>query len=334
MKPDVYDSIIIGAGPAGIAVANTFKKNNIKYLVFERNFIASNIARFPVNMTFFSNRFLLEIDDFPLAIPEEKPSREQYLTYIFHFVRSRKLNISDYSKVVSIIKPEKSESGCFEIHVNYKNGKTEKVLSKTVVTACGAFDDPRLLNIPGEDLPHVSHYFTEVFPYLNHSVLVIGSGNSAVEVALKLFRAGCKVGMSYRSECLSSTKIKYWMYPDIQKRLEKNEILHLPGANLSQIKNQSVILTDKNGNIRELEFDFVLAMTGYNPPVGFLKKLEIELEPETNIPVHDPVTLETPTPGVFVAGVITGGNISGKVFIENSRNHGEMILPRLNEILK
>jgi thioredoxin reductase (NADPH) len=124
------------------------------------------------------------------------------------------------------------------------------------------------------------------------------------------------------------------MYPDIQKRLEKNEILHLPGANLSQIKNQSVILTDKNGNIRELEFDFVLAMTGYNPPVGFLKKLEIELEPETNIPVHDPVTLETPTPGVFVAGVITGGNISGKVFIENSRNHGEMILPRLNEILK
>lgn len=328
----IYDSIIIGAGPAGLAVANTFGQNNIDYVVFERNFIASNIARFPTSMTFFSDRRLLEIDGFPLAIPEDKPTREQYLTYVFHFASTRGLKIRDYSEVVSLKKT--SAGGDFEVEVKDISGSVKSFYAKTVVTACGAFDDPRYLNVPGENLSHVSHYFTEVFPYLNHSVLVVGSGNSAVETALKLYRAGCKTGLSYREDSLSSSKIKYWMYPDIEKRLEKNEIAHYPGSTVSKIDENSLTLNDKQGNTRELSYDFVLALTGYNPPIDFMNKIGIELESGSNVPLHDPHTLETETEGLFVAGVITGGNISGKVFIENSRHHGEMILPRLMECIE
>jgi len=331
----VYDAIVIGAGPAGLAVANSLQKKNINYLVIERKFTGYNISRFPTCMTFFSSRELLEIDDFSLTVPDEKPSREQYMTYLFHFASKRKLHILDYTEVVSVIKVG---SG-FNVTIQTRDLNLKLLTAKSVVCAPGAIDDPQWLKVEGEDLPHVSHYFNEVYPYIGQKVLVVGSGNSAVEAALKLYRAGARVGFSYRKPSLNADKIKYWLFPDITKRFQKNEIRNFASTSVKKIEPNRVTLQRKNEGETDpeefqVEADFVLALTGYNPPIGFLKSMDIQLDETNHVPAHNPATLETNVAGLFVAGVVTGGNISGKVFIENSRHHGDLVAARVEEILK
>lgn len=333
-----YDTIVIGAGPAGLAVANSLQKNNNEYVVLERKFIGYNISRFPVCMTFFSGRALLEIDDFALTIPEDKPNREQYMTYLFHFAKKRHLNIMGHTEVVSISK----DGSIFNVTAQDRDLTTKVLQARSIVCACGALDNPQMLHAEGEHLPNVSHYFNEVYPYVGHSVLVVGSGNSAVEAALKLYRAGARVNLSHREPSLNAEKIKYWLYPDIEKRFLKNEIGHFPSTVIKKIEFDKVMLqtpAEKFGaNSRSEEFsvptDFVLALTGYNPPVGFLKNMGIRLDETNQVPEHNPETLETNVAGLFIAGVLTGGNISGKVFIENSRHHGDLIAARILEIRK
>jgi len=321
--------VIIGAGPSGLATAAALKKNNIESLVIERQYTGYNVSRFPIAMTFFSSRELVELPEFPMTIPDEKPTREQYLSYLGHFARFHQIQIHDYTNVLSV----KKENGHFII-TSENIYKEKKIYSADqVVIASGALDHPRMLGVDGEELGHVSHYFSEVYKYIGHRVLVVGSGNGAVEAALKLYRAGAKVTFSHRNPELSEKRIKYWLYPDIKKRFEKKEIIDYPASLVKKIEKRKVQL-DQNGRLVTIDADFVLALTGYHPPLEFLKNAGIKVDEKTSIPFHQIDTLESNIPGLFLAGNITGGDVSGSVFIENSRFHGKKIADKIKQTIK
>ncbi len=331
MTHSIFDVIIIGGGPAGLAVAHTIHGRGLSYQVFEKGPIGSHIAQYPTFMRFFSTNENLQIAGFPIGIVEEKPSRQQYLKYLADFSRYHDLNIQTYAEVTGT---KKNSDGVFETTVCYQSGEEKRIYSKAVIVAVGAWESPRKLDVPGADLDKVHYRYTENHNYLGKKVLVVGGRNSAIETALELFRAGVDVSLSYRNNEFTGRGVKYWLKPDIDNRIKKDEIHGFLNTNVTRIDWESVELTDKNGKRTTIENDFVLPMLGYDPPVEFLKKIGIQLEEETNIPAYNPETLETPTPGLFVSGVIINGNVSGKVFIENSRHHGELIAPRLLEYLK
>ncbi|MES0490129.1 MAG: NAD(P)-binding domain-containing protein [Leptospirales bacterium] len=328
-----YDCIILGGGPAGLSVAATLKEEGFDVAVVERKHTGYNVSRFPICMRFFSSRDLVELNNFSLTIPDDKPTREQYMTYLYHFVQRKEITVIDYTNIEKVEKIKEA----FHLSGKDARGNSVQFLSKAVVVAVGALDHPQMLNVEGEDLPHVTHYFNEIYPYIGHRVLVVGSGNGAVETALLLYRGGATVSLSHRSSQLNGKKIKYWMYPDILKRLEKGEIENLSQTEIEKIDQQKVLFSKTSENPKtekfEKEFDFVVLQTGYEPPVGFLSQMGIDIDPESKIPKHDEQNLETNISGLFVAGAIVGGNVSGKVFIENSRFHGGQILPRLKEII-
>ncbi|MDK2970389.1 MAG: thioredoxin reductase [Candidatus Sumerlaeota bacterium] len=319
----MLDALIIGGGPAGLAVANSFQKAGLDYVVIEKSSIAGHIAQYPTFMQFFSTRELLEIDGFPLTITDEKPSRRQYLAYLARFVHDRQLRVRTHTEAAAV---ERQPAGHFRVTLRQPGRAPEFVEARAVVVACGAFDCPRKLEVPGEDLPKVTHHFTEPHPYVGQKVLVVGGRNSAVETALLLWRAGAHVSLSYRRDSFEGYGLKYWLKPDIENRIANGEITGHLGTTVKRIGWESVTLADQAGLTFDIANDFVICHTGYNPPVAFLSAMGIEFEPGTNIPRHDAETLETNVPGLYIAGTITAGNVSGHVFIENSRHHGEMIL--------
>lgn len=322
----MIDVLVVGAGPAGLAVANTLVGAGLEVLVVEKGAIADHISQYPTFMQFFSTRDLLEIDGFPLTIADEKPSRREYLAYLSRFAHDRRLAVRTFTRVERV---ERREDGSFSVAVRRRDGGAELVDARSVVAACGAFENPRSLGVPGEDLPKVTHFFREPHPYVGHDVLVVGGRNSAIETALLLWRAGARVSLSCRSTALSGHGIKYWLLPDIENRLRNGEIANLLGTTVTGIGWDSVTLAGTDGTERTVRNDFVVCQTGYDPPAAFLRSMGIDIEAGTNIPRHDPETLETNVPGLFVAGTIVAGNVSGRVFIENSRHHGEMILAGL-----
>ena len=325
----MLDCLVIGAGPAGLAVANTLQKQGFENLVVEKGAIADHVSQYPTFMQFFSTKDLVEIDDFPLTITDEKPNRRQYLAYLARFVHDREINVRCFTKVEGVLR---KDDGGFEVTVHSGGSEPELIKARSVVAACGAFNNPRMLKVPGEDLPKVTHHFKEAHPYVGNKVLVIGGRNSAIEIALHLWRSGADVSLSYRRKNLDGYGIKYWMLPDIKNRLENDEIHGYTETTVERIDWESVTLKDKDGREIEIENDLVVACTGFDPPVGFLHSMGIEIEEGTNIPSHNPETLETNIPGLFIAGTITAGNVSGHVFIENSRHHGELIAGRLREL--
>jgi len=322
----VFDTLVVGAGPAGLAVANTLAKAGLDVLVVEKGAVGEHIAQYPTFMQFFSTRDLLEIDGFPLTIAEEKPSRREYLAYLARFAHDRRIAIRAFTRVEKL---ERMADGTFAVGVRRRGGEAEAIAARSVVVACGAFESPRMLGVPGEELPKVTHFFREPHPYVGNDVLVVGGRNSAIETALLLWRAGARVSLSYRGTSLAGHGIKYWLLPDIENRLKNGEIGNHLGTTVRRIDWETVTLADEDWCERTLRNDFVICQTGYDPPVGFLRAMGIEVEPGTNVPRHDPATLETNVPGLFVAGTIVAGNVSGKVFIENSRHHGELILSAL-----
>lgn len=321
--PIVLDAVVVGAGPAGLAVANVLKAAGLDVLVVDKGAIADHISQYPTYMQFFSTRDLLEIDGFPLTIIDEKPSRREYLAYLTRFAQARGLAVRTFTGVESVAR---MPGGDFAVSVRRRNGEQELLAARHVVVACGAFENPRPLGVPGEELPKVTHFFREPHPYVGSDVLVVGGRNSAIETALILWRAGARVSLSYRGTTLSGHGIKYWLLPDIENRLKNGEIGNHLGTTVKSIAWDSVLLVDANGIERLVANDFVVCHTGYDPPAAFLRSMGIDVEAGTNIPRHDPETLETNIPGLFVAGTIIAGNVSGRVFIENSRHHGEMIL--------
>lgn len=326
----MLDCLIIGGGPAGLAVANTFAKAGLRYLIVEKGPVANHISHYPTFMQFFSTRDLLEINGYPLNITDEKPSRREYLNYLSRFTRDRALNIRTYTEVAAVAR---RDDGRFTVTLRRRDGSTEALESAAVVVACGAYENPRRLGVPGEDLSKVFHHFTEPHPFVGQRVLVVGGRNSAIETALLLWRAGADVSLSYRGEAFTGRGIKYWLLPDIENRIKNDEIHGHLGTTIRRIDWDTVTLADKSGREFAIPNDFVICQLGFNPPVEFLRGMGIALEPESNKPSHNPETLETNVPGLFVVGTIITGNISGHVFIENSRHHGEMILPRLRELL-
>jgi thioredoxin reductase (NADPH) len=315
------DIIVIGAGPAGLAAAAHLRDAGLSVVVLEQGSIADAIRRWPYYLKFFSSAPNLELEGFPLIVREDKPTREEYLAYLRRFVRDKRLDVRQGHRVDTV---ERQPSGGFRVGGQDEAGDAFSFESEFVFVATGAYDHPRPLGVPGEDLPKVSHYFTEVHPYAFRRVAVVGGRSSAAEAALLLQRAGAEVTLIHRGPAMEG--LKYWIAPDLENRIREGAIRAFFGARVEEIRPRDLTIRTAAGDLIRLPNDFVLAMTGYEPDAALLRRMGIEVDPETNTPRHDTQTLETNVPGLYVAGVITCGNISGSVFIENSRHHGALIL--------
>ena len=313
----MYDLVIIGGGPTGINVAVEAKKAGLSYIVIEKGVLANSIYHFPANMTFFSTSKNLEIANIPFISHTEKPTRREALEYYRRITESYELNIHYYEEVSQV------EESNGDYKVNTSKGI---YYTKNIAVTVGFYDTPRLLDIPGEDLPKVKHYYDEVHPYVGQKVLVIGAANSACDVALECWQKGAaEVTMAIRSNEIYP-KVKYWIKPNIENRIKEGSITAHFATEVVDITPPHVTLksSDKEWTI---ENDFVLAMTGYQPDYGLLNRLMVPInEYDDHKPNFNPDTLETSQPGMYVAGVINAGMLTSKLFIENTRDHGERIV--------
>jgi len=315
---EILDVLIIGAGPIGLNCALEAEKNQLNYLIIEKGTIVNSLYHYPLYMRFFSTAEKLEIAETPFITSSPKPGRQDALEYYQGIARRRGLKINLYERVLKISKNE-----IFEI----ESSKT-KYLAKNVIIATGFYDIPNLLNIPGENLPKVKHYYTEPYPYANQKVVVIGASNSAVDAALETYRKGAEVTMIIKNSEISKS-VKYWVKPDIENRIAEGSIKAFFNAEMIEIKEASAIFKDETGNIHEIENDFVLAMTGYLPDFEFLKNSGIDLKGDNLRPVYNPETMETNVENLYLAGVVCGGKDTHHWFIENSRIHAEMIVKNI-----
>ncbi|MBP6576548.1 MAG: YpdA family putative bacillithiol disulfide reductase [Chryseobacterium sp.] len=312
---ELFDVLIVGGGPIGLACALEARKNNLKYIVIEKGTVANSIYNYPLYMTFFSTADRLEIDDIPFITTKPKPGRQDALEYYQGIARAKEINIRPYEKVINIQK-----STFFQVETS-----KQIYFAKNVIIATGFYDIPNLMDIPGEDLPKVKHYYTEPYPYAFQNVVVIGSSNSSVDAALEIYRKGGNVTMIIRSNEISKS-VKYWVKPDIENRIKEGSIKAFFGAELLEVKDQSVVFKTKKKEIHEVENDFVLAMTGYLPDFEFLKNMGINLKGECLNPHYNNETMESNVEGIYLAGVVCGGKDTHLWFIENSRIHAKQII--------
>jgi len=311
-----FDIIIIGGGPTGLNCAIAAHKAGLSYLILEKGVLVNSIYNFPVNMTFFSTSPVLEIGGIPFISHGDKPTRREALEYYRRIVETYDININLLEEVNSIAKIDDGFT------VNSDKGQ---YLCKKLIVSTGYFDTPRLINVPGENLPKVKHYYDDPHVYIGMNVLVVGAANSACDVALECHYKGAKVTMAVRGPALYE-KVKYWIRPNIDNRIKEGSIKAHFNTTIKEIKDHSVILNTPEGE-KEIKNDFVLAMTGYLPDYGFLKKLGLDVNTEENcVPTHNDDSLESNIPGVYVAGVICAGLRTSKLFIENTRDHGEKII--------
>ncbi|MEL6923622.1 MAG: YpdA family putative bacillithiol disulfide reductase [Bacteroidota bacterium] len=315
-KHSQYDLIIIGAGPIGINCAIEAKKAGLHYLVIEKGVLVNSLFNFPTNMTFFSTSKLLEIGEVPFISHTEKPTRRESLEYFRRVVSSWNLNCHFY-EAVEAVHPLGNEH--YEVKTSRRSYRTQNV-----IVATGFYDTPRLLNIPGEDLPKVKHYYDEPHKYVGQKVVVIGAANSGCDVALETWQKGAEVSMVVRKESISP-RVKYWIKPNIENRIKEGSIKAYFNSTVREIHPHHVIVDTPDGAI-ELENDFVLAMTGYQPNYSFFEKIGLSFDNEHKVIEHDPETLETHLPNVYIAGVINSGMQTSKLFIENTRVHAAIIV--------
>lgn len=314
---DQYDVIIVGGGPIGLACAIEAQKNNLKYLIIEKGAIVNSIFNYPLYMTFFSTAERLEIGDIPFNCLAPKPGRQEALEYYRNIHRYFKFNINLFEKVTEV---KKIKNSTFVV-------STDKNLykAKNVIIATGFYDIPIQMNVIGEELPKVRHYYKEAHEYAFRKVLVVGANNSSVDAALECWRKGADVTMVIRKNEINN-RVKYWVKPDIENRIAEGSIKAYFESNITKIKGNEVEIETPNGKVT-IENDFVLALTGYKPDLTFLEKMGIELSnDELKIPVYNAETMETNVKGLFLAGVVCGGMQTHKWFIENSRIHANMIM--------
>lgn len=316
-----FDVVIIGGGPIGIACGLEAKKKGLSYVIIEKGPIVNSLFNYPINMQFFSSSEKLEIDEIPFISKDAKPKRNEALEYYRRIVVSNKLNIHLFEKVLDVVK----EKGVFEV-------KTSKgqYTAKNIIVATGFYDLPNKINVPGEDLPKVSHYYKDPHFYASQKLAVIGASNSAVDAALECWRKGSEVTMIIRGPEVGE-RVKYWVRPDILNRIKEGSIKAYYNSTVKEIKEKEIIINTPEGEV-VLENDFVLALTGYMPNFNFLEKLGIELSnDEKRLPTYDPNTMETNVEGLYLAGVICGGMETHKWFIENSRIHAPIIMDAILE---
>ena len=307
-------AIIIGAGPCGLAAAIALEQVNIKPLIIEKGNVVNAIHGYPTHQTFFSTSEKLEIGGIAFLTEQYKPNRNHALVYYREVVKRKNLRINAYDEVINV----KKEADYFTI----KTSKDE-YRANYVIVATGYYDHPNYMNVPGEDLPKVSHYFKEAHPYFNHDVTVIGGKNSSVDAASELVKAGARVTVLYRGTEYSSS-IKPWILPEFEA-LVRNDVIKMEfAAEVVEINEKTLVYT-KHGDTCEIANDFVFAMTGYHPDHQFIKLMGVEMEAETGRPVFNPETMETNVEGIFIAGVIAAGNNANEIFIENGKFHGDQI---------
>ena len=312
----MHDLIIIGGGPTGINCAIEAQKAHLDYVILEKGVLLNSIFHFPANMTFFSTSTNLEIAGVPFISHSDKPTRQEALEYYRRLMESFSLTIDFDVEVL----------GMKNVEGNYEVNTSEGVYhSKYVIVATGFYDIPNLMNVPGEELPKVKHYYDEVHHYIRKKVLVVGGANSACDVALECWQKGADVTMAIRGPELYQ-KVKYWILPNIQNRIKEGSIKAYFNTKVKEIKPKSVVIQTQDNEIT-IANDYVLAMTGYSPNYELLDNLGIKIQDDKlRTPIFNEDTLESNLPGVYLAGVLNGGLKSNKYFIENTRHHADVIV--------
>lgn len=315
----MYDLIIIGGGPIGLACGIEAQKKGLNYLIIEKGALVNSLFNYPLYMTFFSTAERLEIGNIPFNCIAPKPGRQDALEYYRNIQRHFNLNINLFEKVESVTKKEE----LFSVSTSKTN-----YASKNVVIATGFYDIPIYINVPGEDLPHVRHYYREAHEYAFRKVVVVGANNSSVDAALECYRKGADVTMVIRKGEIND-RVKYWVKPDVENRIAEGSIKAYFYSEITEITEDKVYVNTPDGSVT-LEADFVLALTGYRPDLDFLKAAGVEISAGINCtPTYNPETMETNVKGLYLAGVVCGGLETHKWFIENSRVHAEMIVSSL-----
>ena len=324
----VRDVLIVGAGPSGLATAIAAKQQGLDYVIVEKGVLVDAIFNFPTHMVFFTTPELLEIGGLPLTTPYDKPTRLESLRYYRRVVDAFQLQISFRETVTAI----EREQDMFVVTTEDGRGNSRVRYARAVVLAIGYYDLPNYLGIPGEDLPHVSHYYTDAHPYYRQRVVVVGGKNSAAEASLELFRGGAHVTLVHRHAALGDT-IKYWVRPDIENRIKEGSVQTRFESSVKEITRQSV-LVERGRAVEEIPADAVFLLTGYHPDVELMRRAGINCDATTLGPELNPETFETNVPNLFIAGGAIAGRNTGSIFIENGRFHGERIINVLSQRLR
>ena len=319
----VRDVLIVGAGPSGLATAIAAKHFGLDYVVLEQGALVDGIVRFPINMVFFTTPELLEIGGLPLTSPYDKPTRAEALQYYRKVVDTFQLQVSLFEQVTSI-QPPSGPDEPFTVESRTTRGVTRIREARNVVLAMGYYTQPNMLNIPGEDLPHVTHFYKEAHAYYRQRVVIVGGKNSAAEAALEIHRAGGHVTMVHRGPGFGDS-VKYWVKPDIENRVKEGSIAAHFNSNVVEIRASEVVLDSGV----TLPAEGVLLLTGYRADPEFMRRIGVTINAETLEPDYSTDTYETNVPGLFVAGGQLAGKKTGTVFIENGRFHGEVIAKTL-----
>jgi len=319
-EPTLFDVLVVGAGPTGLACAIEAQRRGLRVVVVEKGCVVNSLYHYPTNMTFFTTPELLEIGDIPMTAMRDKPTRTEALKYYRRVAEHYRVDLRQYERVGTI----KGTEGDFQVETTDRRNRRRLYRTKTVILATGYYDLPVRMNVPGEDLDKVFHYYREPHPFYDCDVAVIGGRNSAAVAALECHRAGARVTLIHRGKELSE-KIKYWIRPDIENRLRSGEIQGYFETTLEEITPEAIRIRTPQGE-KTLANDFVLAMTGYQPDTEFLARAGIVFDAETRRPRTNPDSFESDRPGVYLAGVIVAGMNTNEIFIENGRHHGKQIV--------
>jgi len=309
-----FDVAIVGAGPTGLACGIELQKRGLKPVLFDKGCVVNSIYHYPINLVFFTTPELLEIGDIPMTSLNEKPGRTEALKYYRRVADLYKLNIHQYERVLGF----EGADNAFTVRTDIACYGARKI-----ILASGYYDIPNRLNVPGEDLEKVIHYYREAHPFYNQDVLIVGAKNSAAIAALELYWTGARVTMVIRGSGISHN-VKYWIKPNIENRIKNGEIQAYFHSRIKEIRPHDVVVGTPQGELI-VKNDFVFAMTGYRPDFEFMAEHGIHLDPATSKPITDPVTLESERHGVYLAGVIVAGMHTNEIFIENGRFHGKLI---------
>jgi thioredoxin reductase (NADPH) len=323
-----FDVVVLGAGPTGLACGIDAKRAGFTVTNIDKGCLVNSIYNYPSNMTFFTTPELLEIGDIPFSSPNQKPTRQEALEYYRKVAEHYQLDLRQYESVKSI----EGSDGNFVVRTHDHHGRDREYHARKLVLATGYYDRPNLMNIPGEELPKVLHYYREPHPFFNLDVLVVGGKNSAAIAALELWRHGARVTMVHRREGISNS-VKYWIKPDIENRIKAGQVKAYFNSTVKEIAQDHVVLQTPDGDVT-LANDWVFAMTGYRPDFEFICNLGCRLRGDDDKkPVVNPKTLESSVPGIYLAGVIVAGMRTSEIFIENGRFHGQAIAADLKEKL-
>ena len=324
---DEFDVLVIGAGPTGMACAIEAQRAGFRTVMVDKGCLCNSIYHYPSHMTFFTTPELLEIGDIPFPSPNQKPSRNESLEYYRGVAEHYHLDARLYRLVESVT----GSDGNFEVLTKDRFGRAETYRTKKVIVATGYYDLPNYMNIPGEELPKVHHYYDDPHPYYDLDVMVIGGKNSAAIAALELWRHGARVTLVHRGPAMHK-HVKYWILPDIENRIKHGQVTAYFNSRVTEIAPDSVTLETPEGQ-RVLPNDVVFALTGYHPDFEFLTALGVRFEGKDRLPVCDAQCLESNVPGVYLAGVIVAGSRTNEIFIENGRFHGRQIAEDLKRKL-